>query len=174
MCWTPGTTEGMPLLVEGAAGGAGTMTAQLARARGLTVIGTASERNHTFLDGLGLTPVTYGPGLASRLAPLAHQGVDVVLDAAGKGSLAELVTIAGDPHRVVTTADFDAARHGVRFSRSGVGKPGWSGLPYAVSLADEGRLTVPVHQVFPLRDIAAAHEESATGHARGEIVVPVP
>jgi NADPH:quinone reductase-like Zn-dependent oxidoreductase len=89
-----GATEGMTLLIEGAAGGAGTMTAQLARARGLTVIGTASERNHAFLDGLGVTPVTYGTGLAGRLAPLAPQGVDVVLDAAGKGSLADLVTIA--------------------------------------------------------------------------------
>jgi NADPH:quinone reductase-like Zn-dependent oxidoreductase len=89
-----GATEGTTLLIEGAAGGAGTMTAQLARARGLTVIGTASERNHAFLDGLGVTPVTYGTGLAGRLAPLAPQGVDVVLDAAGKGSLADLVTIA--------------------------------------------------------------------------------
>lgn len=98
----------------------------------------------------------------------------MVLDAAGKGSLADLVTIAADPHRVVTIADFDAARHGVRFSRSGVGEPGWSGLPYAASLAEEGRLTVPVHRLFPLRDIAAAHEESAHGHARGKIVVTVP
>ncbi|WOT37311.1 NADP-dependent oxidoreductase [Streptomyces coeruleorubidus] len=169
-----GAAEGMTLLIEGAAGGAGTMTAQLARARGLTVIGTASERNHDFLDGLGVTPVTYGPGLADRVAPLAPRGVDVVLDAAGKGSLPDLVAIAKDPHRVVTIADFDADRHGVRLSRSGVGEPGWSGLPHAASLADEGRLTVPVHRVFPLRDIAAAHEESATGHARGKIVVTVP
>jgi NADPH:quinone reductase-like Zn-dependent oxidoreductase len=32
--------EGMTLLIEGATGGVGTITAQLARARGLTVIGT--------------------------------------------------------------------------------------------------------------------------------------
>ncbi|WXK75034.1 hypothetical protein WAB15_03090 [Streptomyces sirii] len=65
----------------------------------------ACKGNHGFLDQLGVVPVTYGAGLADRLAPLAPHGVDVVLDAAGKGSLAELVAIAGDPHRVVTIAD---------------------------------------------------------------------
>ncbi|MFI6475331.1 NADP-dependent oxidoreductase [Streptomyces sp. NPDC050516] len=167
--------EGMTLLIEGAAGGVGTMTAQLAQARGLTVIGTASEGNHGFLDRLGVAPVTYGAGLADRLAPLAPHGVDVVLDAAGRGSLAELVAIAGDPHRVVTIADFDADRYGVRYSRSQAGEsPGWAGLPLAANLADRGRLTVPLHAVFPLKETATAHDASATGHARGKIVITVP
>ncbi|MFI0976081.1 NADP-dependent oxidoreductase [Streptomyces sp. NPDC021093] len=170
-----GAAEGMTLLIEGAAGGVGTLTAQLARARGLTVIGTASEGNHGFLEQLGVVPVTYGAGLADRLAPLAPHGVDVVLDAAGKGSLAELVALVGDPHRVVTIADFDADRHGVRFSRSEAGvSPGWAGLPLAADLADQGRLTVPLHAVFALKEAATAHDESATGHARGKIVITVP
>ncbi|MFJ9615296.1 NADP-dependent oxidoreductase [Streptomyces noursei] len=169
-----GAAEGMTLLIEGAAGGVGTLTAQLAQARGLTVIGTASEGNHDFLDRFGVVPVTYGAGLADRLAPLAPHGVDVVLDAAGKGSLAELVAIAGDPHRVVTIADFDAERHGVRFSRSEAGEsPGWAGLPLAADLADRGRLTVPLHAVFPLAETARAHDVSAAGHARGKIVITV-
>ncbi|QDY75505.1 NADP-dependent oxidoreductase [Streptomyces qinzhouensis] len=167
--------EGMTLLIDGAAGGVGTIAAQLAQARGLTVIGTASEGNHGFLEQLGVVPVTYGAGLADRLAPLAPLGVDVALDAAGKGSLAELVAIVGDPHRVVTIADFDADRHGVRFSRSEAGaSPGWAGLPSAADLADQGRLTVPLHAVFPLKEAATAHEVSATGHARGKIVITVP
>ncbi|MFD8783922.1 NADP-dependent oxidoreductase [Kitasatospora sp. NPDC059599] len=167
--------EGMTLLIDGAAGGVGTITAQLARARGLTVIGTASEGNHGFLAQLGVVPVTYGAGLADRLAPLAPLGVDVVLDAAGKGSLADLVAIAGDPHRVATIADFDADRHGVRYLRSEAGEsPGWAGLPLAADLADRGRLTVPLHAVFPLKEAATAHDASATGHARGKIVMTVP
>ncbi|MCI3928010.1 NADP-dependent oxidoreductase [Streptomyces sp. AN091965] len=170
-----GAAEGMTLLIEGAAGGVGTITAQLARARGLTVIGTASRGNHAFLDRLGVVPVTYGAGLADRLAPLAPHGVDVVLDAAGKGSLAELVALVGDPDRVVTIADFDADRHGVRFSRSPAGEsPGWAGLPLAAELADRGGLTVPLHAVFPLKETATAHDVSASGHARGKIVITVP
>nr|WP_307517720.1 zinc-binding dehydrogenase [Streptomyces umbrinus] len=168
-------TEGMTFLIDGAAGGVGTIAAQLAHARGLFVIGTASEPNHGFLDQLGVLPVAYGPGLADRLAPPAPHGVDVVLDAAGKGSLAELVAIAGDPYRVVTIADFDADRHGVRFSRSGTGEPtGWAGLPLAADLADHGRLNVPLHAVFPLKEASTANEVSANGHARGKIVITVP
>ncbi|MEK2476766.1 zinc-binding dehydrogenase [Streptomyces noursei] len=135
----------------------------------------AREGNHDFLDQLGVVPVTYGAGLADRLVPLAPHGVDVVLDAAGKGSLAELVAIAGDPHRVATIADFDADRHGVRYSRYEAGEsPGWAGLPLAADLADHGRLAVPLHAVFPLKEAATAHDVSATGHARGKIVITVP
>jgi hypothetical protein len=135
---------------------------------------TASKGNHGFLDQLGVVPVTYGAGLADRLAPLAPYGVDVVLDAAGKGSLAELA-IAGEPHRVVTIADFDAGRHGVRFSRSEAGEStGWAGLPLAADPADHGRLTVPLHAVFPLKAAATAHDVSATGHARGKTMITVP
>ncbi|MFE7301971.1 zinc-binding dehydrogenase, partial [Streptomyces sp. NPDC057579] len=41
-------------------------------------------------------------------------------------------------------------------------------------LADHGRLTVPLHAVFPLKEAATAHDVSATGHARGKIVITVP
>ena len=44
----------------------------------------------------------------------------------------------------------------------------------AAGLADQGRLTVPLHAVFALKDAATAHDISATGHARGKIVITVP
>jgi NADPH:quinone reductase-like Zn-dependent oxidoreductase len=171
-----GVTAGTTLLIEGAAGGVGTATIQLATARGATVIGTAGARNHEFLAGLGAVPTEYGPGLVERVAALAS--VDAVLDAAGSGSLPDLITIAGDASRVVSIADFTASEHGVRFSRTGGGgdtqAPGHAGLAVAAALADAGRFTVPVHAVFPLKEYAAAHESSATRHARGKIVVTVP
>lgn len=122
-------------------------------------------------------PTTYGPGLAGRVAALAPRGVDAVLDAAGSGSLPDLVAIAGDPNRVVSIADFTAHEHGVRFSRTGgpagADAPGHAGLAAAAGLAAEGRFTVPVHAVFPLADGDRAHELSATRHVRGKIVVAV-
>lgn len=61
-------TDSMTLLIDDAAGGVGTIAAQLARARGLTVIGTASEHNHAFLNRLGAceTPVKAGWDKAAR------------------------------------------------------------------------------------------------------------
>ena len=168
-------TAGTTLLIEGAAGGVGTIAVQLAVARGATVLGTAREPNHEFLAGLGAVPTTYGPGLAGRVAALAPAGIDRVLDCAGSGSLPELVLIAGGPERVLTIADLGAESHGVRMSRTGGpgGAPptGLAGFTVAGELAAQGRFTVPVQAVFPMRDAVAAHELSETGHTRGKIVI---
>ena len=83
----PGDT----LVVNGAAGGVGLAVAQIARAQGMTVIGTASEANHTYLRSLGVTPTTCGPGLIERVRALAPQGVAVAYDAAGDGALPDLI-----------------------------------------------------------------------------------
>ncbi len=74
------------LLIEGTAGGVGTVAIHLAAARGMAVIGTASARNQEFVA----TPTTYGPGLGERVTALALDGVDVVLDCTGSGSLPDL------------------------------------------------------------------------------------
>ena len=164
-----GVKDGTTLLIEGAAGGVGTVAIQLAVARGAQVIGTASPGNHEFLRTLGAAATTYGPGLAGRVS-----GVDVVLDAAGSGSLADLVALAGDPARVVTIADIDAPAHGVHLSRSGgpdADLPSSGGLAIAAGLADQGRFTVPVAAVFPLDEAAAAHELVESRHARGKVVL---
>jgi NADPH:quinone reductase-like Zn-dependent oxidoreductase len=108
-----GVSEGQTLVVDGAAGGVGTAAVQLARARGARVIGTASEPNHEFLRSLGAEPTTYGEGLVERVRALAPDGVDLAFDTAGKGGVADLITLTGDPARVATIADFGAAALGV-------------------------------------------------------------
>ncbi|WP_037367466.1 NADP-dependent oxidoreductase [Amycolatopsis orientalis] len=157
---------GGTILVHGAAGGVGTVAVQLAIARGATVIGTASARNHDFLRSLGAEPTTYGPGLTDRV-----RGVDAVFDCAG-GALPDLIEIAGDPARVVTITDPAAPRHGVHFSHSAA-IPGADPLAVhglAVKLAEEGRLGIPVAATFPLSEATAAHELSERSHAPGKIV----
>jgi NADPH:quinone reductase-like Zn-dependent oxidoreductase len=176
-----GVGAGHTVLVQGAAGGVGTVAIQFAVARGATVIGTASERNHEFLRSLGAEPTTYGPGLADRVRALAPDGVDAVFDCAG-GALPDLIAIAGDPARVVTIADFAAAAHGVHMSHGapadatgtamGAADPlALHGLAIATELAEQGRLRVPIAAAFPLAEAAAAHELSETRHARGRIVL---
>nr|WP_262401598.1 zinc-binding dehydrogenase [Actinomadura sp. CNU-125] len=172
---------GHTVLVQGAAGGVGTVAVQMAAARGATVIGTASEHNHDLLRSLGAEPTTYGPGLPERVRALAPGGVDAVFDCAG-GALPDLIAVAGDPARVVTIApDFTAAALGVHLSHTApVDEPealgsadpmALHGLRIAVGLAAEGRLRVPVAAAFPLAEAAAAHELSETRHARGKIVL---
>ncbi|GAA3598374.1 NADP-dependent oxidoreductase [Nonomuraea rosea] len=173
---------GRTVLVQGAAGGVGTVAVQLAVARGATVIGTAGEHNHGFLRSLGAEPTTYGAGLAERVRALAPGGVDAVFDCAG-GALPDLIAIAGSPARVVTIApDLTAAALGVHLSHGapagdtaaavGAADPlAVHGLGIAVELAGQGRLRVPVAAAFPLTEAAAAHELSESRHARGKIVL---
>ncbi len=92
-----GVQAGQTSLIEGAAGGVGSVAAQIALGRGLKVIGTASESNHEFLRSLGVIPTTYGEGLADRVAALAPNGIDYVIDMVGSGSIAQLVTLVADP-----------------------------------------------------------------------------
>jgi NADPH:quinone reductase-like Zn-dependent oxidoreductase len=169
-----GAEAGTTLLIEGAAGGVGTIAVQIAVARGATVIGTGGPGNQEFLAALGAIPTTYGRGLAERVAALAPGGVDAVLDCAGSGSLPDLVALARSPRRVVTIADLNAAAFGVHLSRTagpGADRPATEGLAEFVKLAEQGRVTVPVAAVFPLEKAAAAHELSESRHARGKIVL---
>ena len=171
-------TAGQTVLVQGAAGGTGAVAVQLAVARGARVIGTAGEHNHEFLRSLGAEPTTYGEGLAERVRAIAPSGVDAVFDCAG-GALPDLVAVAGgDPARVVTIADLGAAAHGVHMSHTTPGidvgapdPPAMHGLLVAVELAGHGRLRIPVAGAFPLAEVAAAHTLSASGHARGKVVL---
>jgi NADPH:quinone reductase-like Zn-dependent oxidoreductase len=161
-----GVGAGHTVLVQGAAGGTGTVAVQVAVARGAAVIGTAGERNHDFLRALGAHPVTYGPGLRDRIPG----PVDAVMDCAG-GSLPDLIAIAGDRSRVVTIADLNAAAHGVHLSSGATDTLAAHALDIAVHLAAEGRLRIPVAAEFPLAAAAAAHTLSETRHARGRIVL---
>jgi enoyl reductase len=145
------------------------MAVQIAVARGVRVIGTAREANHDFLRELGVIPVTYGPGLADRVAAAAPEGVDAALDAAGGESLEASLRIVGNPERVGTIVDQAAAnRLGVR--ALGTRRSG-SRLAELVALAAAGELRVFVWKEFPLERAADAHRESEGRHLRGKIVL---
>ncbi|MGW6495400.1 alcohol dehydrogenase catalytic domain-containing protein [Nonomuraea angiospora] len=152
-----GLEEGQTLLIHAVAGGVGLAAAQLALAAGAQVVGTAGERHHAFLRGLGVHPVTYGEGLEERLPG----PVDRVLDASGRGELELSVKLAGDPAHVISIADrAGAARLGVRFSSGGAKGP-----------VDPQNVRIPIAEAFPLERIADAHRRSEDGHFLGKIVV---
>ncbi|MGW4527115.1 NADP-dependent oxidoreductase [Amycolatopsis sp. NPDC004378] len=159
--------DGMTLLIDGASGGVGSLAVGLALARGARVFGTAGDPD--FVESLGATPVSYGPGLPARVPGR----VDAALDVAGQGSLPELVELTGTPSKVVTLADFGGPSHGVRVSTGALGgePDGRHGLAAAAALFEAGRFRVPVEAVFT--DAAAAHAAAGRGPRRGKVVVRV-
>ncbi|MYW45884.1 NADP-dependent oxidoreductase [Streptomyces sp. SID161] len=164
-----GVRAGQTLLVSGASGGVGSAVLQIARERGITVIGTAGAANQDYLRGLGALATTYGEGWADRVRRLGP--VDAALDLAGSGVLRELVALTGDPRKVISIADLGAPEFGVRFS----GVPGSmpDALAEAAALVARGRLRIPVEKAYPLAEAAAAHIDSRAGHTRGRRVMVV-
>lgn len=81
---------GQTVLVHGASGGVGSVLAQLARAAGVKVIGTASARHHDALRELGVIPVDYRVGdVPAQVRELAPGGVDAVFDHVGGRSVTD-------------------------------------------------------------------------------------
>jgi len=165
--------RGSTLLINGASGSVGSAAVQLALARGVRVIGTASPANHDYLRSLGAEPVAYGEGLAGRVRALAPDGVDAALDVAGSGVLPELIELADGPEYVVTIADFTGAQeHGVRFSRGDAGRAVHA-LAEIGELIESGRFSLPVARTFPLAEIAQAHRAGEDGHVREKLVLVI-
>lgn len=162
-----GVQPGQTLLVSGASGGVGSAVLQIARDRGIAVIGTAGAANQDYLRDLGALATTYDEGWVERVRGLGR--VDAALDLAGSGVLPELVGLTGDPMKVVSIADLNAPESGVRFS--GVAGSVPDALAEAAALISRGRLHIPVEKTYPLAEAAAAHIDSRAGHTRGRRVV---
>ncbi|MCP9211133.1 NADP-dependent oxidoreductase [Streptomyces cucumeris] len=162
-----GVQPGQTLLVSGASGGVGSAVLQIARDRGITVIGTAGAANQDYLRSLGALATTYGEGWVERVRQLGH--VDAALDLAGSGVIRGLVDLTGNPQKVISIADLGAPELGVRFSGVAGNVP--EALTVAADLIARGRLHIPIEKSYTLADAATAHINSQTGHTRGRRVI---
>ncbi|ARQ67091.1 NADP-dependent oxidoreductase [Mycobacteroides abscessus] len=169
-------TEGDTVLIHGAAGGVGLLATQLAKARGATVIATASAARHDQLRGYGALPVEYGPGLQERVSAIGP--VDAALDLVGTDEAADVsLALVADKGRIATIAGFGrAASDGFKALGGGPGAdPGTeirlAARPELIRLAGNGELKVTVDRTYPLSDARQAHEYGQTGHARGKIIL---
>ncbi|MGV9297842.1 NADP-dependent oxidoreductase [Amycolatopsis sp. NPDC003676] len=160
---------GQTLLVSGAAGGVGSAVLQIARERGIKVIGTASPANQDYVRSLGAIATTYGEGWVDRVRQLGQ--IDAALDLNGAGVIRGLLDLTGDPSRVITIADLEAPMLGIRFA--GVGGNMMDALAETVSLISQGKLHIPVEKSYPLAEASAAHADSQAGHTRGRRVLLV-
>lgn len=158
------------VLVSGAAGGVGILTAQLCVLRGARVLGTAGPRNHALLRRLGIEPLAHGDALAHHLRDAAPGGLTAVLDTVGHGTVDLALALGVPPDRINTVADYDArARHPIR----GVGGAAAGAVELALiaQLIADGRVELPIDSVHPLDEVREAYARSISGHATGKIVL---
>lgn len=163
--------KGDTVLIHAAAGGVGTFAVQLAKAWGATVIGTASERNHDYLRSIGAIPVTYGDGLVDRVSSLVPEGVNVAFDASGGEALEASVKLVENKNRIGTIVAFDRVEElGVRPIRS---QRSTDRLSELVNLYIQGKINIHVRNIFPLDEVAKAHQEVEIGHGCGKVVLTI-
>jgi NADPH:quinone reductase-like Zn-dependent oxidoreductase len=169
-----GVSAGQTLLVSGAGTTVGFAAVQIALLRGARVVATAGDTYAGRLRALGATVTPYGDGLAGRVTEVAGGPVDLVLDTAPpSGVLPDLVKAAGgDPRRVLTVSDFDAAAElGVRDSFHEERTQRDDVLGEFAQRAADGQFTIPIARTFPLEEWRTALDVSQSGHARGKLVL---
>ncbi|MGC9492798.1 NADP-dependent oxidoreductase, partial [Vibrio genomosp. F10] len=164
---------GQRVLVHAGAGGVGHLAIQIAKAKGATVIATASSVNLDLLKELGADQaVDYAK------APLIEQieSVDIVLDTMGgdvqKTSWALLkengilVSVVDQPDEAV------ANEHKVRSAFVFI-EPSSRILKELNQLVDADLLKPLIEHRFSLEKIVDAHLQSQSGRTRGKIVIDV-
>lgn len=163
--------EGDVVLIHGGSGGVGSVAVQLAKARGATVIATASAHNQAFLQELGAdVAVDYRN---QRFEDVARD-VDVVLDPIGGETQVRSLEVLRDGGTLVAllglTPEARDPPRGIRV-RTMLVHPDADQLRRIADLVDGGRLKPVVSQIFPPERAAEAHEQIETGHTRGKIVL---
>ena len=163
--------EGATLLVNGAGGGVGIAVVQLARARGLRVVGTASPAKHALLSRLGALPVAYGDGVLDRVRAAAPDGVDGLFDLVGGEALRTVAQLV-DPKRLRSVADKPLARSlgGDEVPRERT----TAVLTGLVRLVADGGLDPFVTDVRPFDEAPAAMRAVESGHALGKVALTLP
>jgi NADPH:quinone reductase-like Zn-dependent oxidoreductase len=159
------------VVVSGAAGGVGSLTVQLAKLTGATVVGLASEANHAWLREQDVIPVAYGEGVEERIRVATGGKVDSFIDNFGDGYVELALRLGVYTGRINTVIDFAAAETYSVKSEGNTAAASAEVMRDLVALADKGLLEVPIAAVYPLAQVQDAFRELEERHTRGKIVL---
>ncbi|MGP0030845.1 MAG: NADP-dependent oxidoreductase [Acidimicrobiales bacterium] len=163
--------RGDTVVVSGAAGGVGSLAAQLAADAGATVIGLASEGHHRWLTDHGVIPVVYGDGVAERIKTASQGRVDALIDTFGGGYVEMAIGLGVPPGRIDTIVDRAAAQeHGAKVEGSAAAASA-EVLAELTGMIAQGRLELPIARVYPLAEVRQAFNDLERRHTLGKIVL---
>jgi NADPH:quinone reductase-like Zn-dependent oxidoreductase len=160
---------GALLLVNGIGGGVGTAVAQIARDRGLVVVGTGSTAKRDLATRAGATFVDYTAGdVVDQLRALAPDGFDAVVDTVGGESLRGVAPLAAKPDALVSVGDLSVTELGGVFVRRRLDR---TGLERVAELMVTGRLDPHITATYPLARAEEALALVESRHASGKVVI---
>jgi NADPH:quinone reductase-like Zn-dependent oxidoreductase len=157
------------LLVHGGAGGVGTITIQLARQQGITVVATGSQDSQRHLGALGATPVVYGPGLIERLEQARPGIFDASIDMAGTAEAtdASLARVKADG----LIGSIAAMRPSSERVRPIMRRRDPALIERVVAGIVAGDLKWVVSADYPFEDARSAYQAILARHVRGKSVL---
>jgi NADPH:quinone reductase-like Zn-dependent oxidoreductase len=171
---------GQRILVHGASGGVGSFALQFAKAKGAYVIGTTSSSNLEFLKQIGADEVV---NYKTQNFEELLKDIDVVFDASpirDNNERLKGVSVLKDGGIFVSVNvdfPFDAAVDEALDRKNAKGEmvagQKHENLSEIAKLIDEGKVKITISKVYPLEQVARAHEESVTGHVRGKLVLEI-
>lgn len=174
--------KGQRVFINGIAGGVGSSAAQVAKARGAYVIGTASAKHNAYLKSIGVDEVIDYTKV--KFEEAVKQPVDVVIETVGAETATRALKILKKGGKLVTVAgapSADACKAAEVTCPAG-GPPGAGGaagpsegelLALVGKLAAEGKFKVNVDASFPLEKAVDAQEENRNGGTTGKIIIAV-
>jgi len=175
-------SAGKSVLINGAAGGIGTLALQFAKAKGAYVVSTASKHNFDFLKQLGADEVIdYND---KNFAKLLHD-IDVVFDASpvpneeARKIMAGALKEGGRFVSVQLAFPFSEGFLHILTKKHAEAKMIRRELDVAQSLTDiatlieADKVKIVISKVYPLENAAEAHAEMETKHIRGKIVLEI-
>jgi len=162
---------GDTIVISAAAGGVGSIQAQLAKHKGATVIGTCGDRNFDYLRQLGIKPVRYGEGIAERIRHVAGEPITAMIDNFGQDGR-ELADELGVPEgRYRSSADRrDTELRLLRSDQESVAH-GTKQLAELARLAQARAFTLLISGLYPLDDITEAYADLQKLHSRGKVLL---
>jgi NADPH2:quinone reductase len=188
--FSDGPVQGKTVLVQGVLGAVGSLAAQLARWGGATVIGTVTRSSD--LERVDTSVVSHVVALdqsnpSAAIREQAPAGVDRIVEVA--------LSDNADLDAAVVANDAVIAAYASRAERPEL--PFWPMLfanltlrllgsddfPVAAkqqaahdltAAAQQGALTVDVAPVYPLAEVAAAHDHVDNGPRNGRVIVAIP
>ncbi|MGO3115971.1 NADP-dependent oxidoreductase [Enterococcus pseudoavium] len=163
---------GEKVLIHAGAGGVGIYAIQLAKNAGATVITTASKKNHELLKELGADQVIdYHTTDFSEVL----EEIDLVFDTLGGAVQKDSFKVLNEAGRLISIVSQPAEEMAQRIAKAESIwlQPDGLQLQAIAELMAAGKVKSIVGQTYPLTadGVKAAHELSATHHAKGKIVL---
>ncbi|AMM51804.1 zinc-binding oxidoreductase [Rufibacter sp. DG15C] len=164
---------GQTVLILGASGGVGSLGIQLAKDKGATVIGVASQKNHAFMKELGADhTVDYkDTHVGQAVKAIFPEGVDLIFDAASGETLTQSLEALKPSGKLVSILnqgqDLDKS---INFQYVFV-EPNSTQLEHLRQLGEAGKLKLHVSGTYTLDQAADAMRQIETHHTTGKIVI---